>query len=129
MKRNLKAFNHPEVALCHCNCAAAQLATPPQAFVKQLPMCIFCVLTLCIFYVQISIIDLLNIFADHKYTMKILRMRRQLVPGPVVRLTVIKAKTRPGIEASSHRCKPFICNRNLKEPLAFKTLYMVISHN
>ena len=26
-------------------------------------------------------------------------MRRQLVPGPVVRLTVIKAKTRPGIEA------------------------------
>ena len=27
-------------------------------------------------------------------------MRRQLVPGPVVRLTVIKAKTRPGIEAS-----------------------------
>ncbi len=29
-------------------------------------------------------------------------MRRQLVPGPVVRLTVIKAKTRPGIEASVH---------------------------
>ncbi len=29
-------------------------------------------------------------------------MRRQLVPGPVVRLTVIKAKTRPGIEASSY---------------------------
>ena len=29
-------------------------------------------------------------------------MRRQLVPGPVVRLTVIKAKTRPGIEASLH---------------------------
>ena len=28
-------------------------------------------------------------------------MRRQLVPGPVVRLTVIKAKTRPGIEARS----------------------------
>ncbi len=28
-------------------------------------------------------------------------MRRQLVPGPVVRLTVIKAKTRPGIEASA----------------------------
>ncbi len=27
-------------------------------------------------------------------------MRRQLVPGPVVRLTVIKAKTRPGIEAN-----------------------------
>ena len=27
-------------------------------------------------------------------------MRRQLVPGPVVRLTVIKAKTRPGIEAT-----------------------------
>ncbi len=27
------------------------------------------------------------------------RMRRQLVPGLVVRLTVIKAKTRPGIEA------------------------------
>ncbi len=27
-------------------------------------------------------------------------MRRQLVPGPVVRLTVIKAKTRPGIEAA-----------------------------
>ncbi len=26
-------------------------------------------------------------------------MRRQLVPGLVVRLTVIKAKTRPGIEA------------------------------
>ena len=35
-------------------------------------------------------------------------MRRQLVPGPVVRLTVIKAKTRPGIEAtrevSAHLC-------------------------
>ena len=30
------------------------------------------------------------------------RMRRQLVPGLVVRLTVIKAKTRPGIEASSY---------------------------
>ncbi len=29
-------------------------------------------------------------------------MRRQLVPGPVVRLTVIKAKTRPGIEASMY---------------------------
>ncbi len=29
-------------------------------------------------------------------------MRRQLVPGPVVRLTVIKAKTRPGIEAKMH---------------------------
>ena len=29
-------------------------------------------------------------------------MRRQLVPGPVVRLTVIKAKTRPGIEANSY---------------------------
>ncbi len=29
-------------------------------------------------------------------------MRRQLVPGPVVRLTVIKAKTRPGIEATPH---------------------------
>ncbi len=29
-------------------------------------------------------------------------MRRQLVPGLVVRLTVIKAKTRPGIEASRH---------------------------
>ena len=29
-------------------------------------------------------------------------MRRQLVPGPVVRLTVIKAKTRPGIEAKSN---------------------------
>ncbi len=28
-------------------------------------------------------------------------MRRQLVPGLVVRLTVIKAKTRPGIEARS----------------------------
>ncbi len=28
------------------------------------------------------------------------RMRRQLVPGPVVHLTVIKAKTRSGIEAS-----------------------------
>ncbi len=28
-------------------------------------------------------------------------MRRQLVPGPVVRLTVIKAKTRPGIEANA----------------------------
>ena len=28
-------------------------------------------------------------------------MRRQLVPGPVVRLTVIKAKTRPGIEATT----------------------------
>ncbi len=27
-------------------------------------------------------------------------MRRQLVPGRVVRLTVIKAKTRPGIEAN-----------------------------
>ena len=27
-------------------------------------------------------------------------MCRQLVPGPVVRLTVIKAKTRPGIEAT-----------------------------
>ncbi len=27
-------------------------------------------------------------------------MRRQLVPGLVVRLTVIKAKTRPGIEAN-----------------------------
>ncbi len=27
-------------------------------------------------------------------------MRRQLVPGPVVRLTVIKAKLQPGIEAS-----------------------------
>ncbi len=26
-------------------------------------------------------------------------MRRQLVPGLVVRLTIIKAKTRPGIEA------------------------------
>ena len=66
LKRNLKAFNHLEVALGHCNRAAAQLATP-QALVKQLPMCIFCVLTLCIFCVQISIIDLLNIFADHKY--------------------------------------------------------------
>ena len=31
-------------------------------------------------------------------------MRRQLVPGPVVRLTVIKAKTRPGIEASVYQC-------------------------
>ncbi len=30
-------------------------------------------------------------------------MRRQLVPGPVVRLTVIKAKTRPGIEAILRR--------------------------
>ncbi len=29
-------------------------------------------------------------------------MRRQLVPGPVVRLTVIKAKTRPGIEATEN---------------------------
>ncbi len=29
-------------------------------------------------------------------------MRRQLVPGPVVRLTVIKAKTRPGIEANAY---------------------------
>ena len=29
-------------------------------------------------------------------------MRRQLVPGPVVRLTVIKAKTRPGIEATTN---------------------------
>ena len=27
-------------------------------------------------------------------------MRRQLVPGPVVCLAVIKAKTRPGIEAT-----------------------------
>ncbi len=27
-------------------------------------------------------------------------MRRQLVPGPAVPLTVIKAKTRPGIEAN-----------------------------
>ncbi len=53
LKRNLNAFNHPEVALGHCNCAAAQLATP-QAFVKQLPMCIFCVLPmhlLCAFSV------------------------------------------------------------------------------
>ena len=32
-------------------------------------------------------------------------MRRQLVPGPVVRLTVIKAKTRPGIEATSSSSK------------------------
>ncbi len=29
-------------------------------------------------------------------------MRRQLVPGLVVRLAVIKAKNRPGIEASYH---------------------------
>ncbi len=29
-------------------------------------------------------------------------MRRQLVPGLVVCLTVIKAKTRPGIEATLH---------------------------
>ncbi len=39
-------------------------------------------------------------------------MRRQLVPGLVVRLTVIKAKTRPGIEArdtvaSTHAGSPF----------------------
>ncbi len=50
---------------------------------------------------MISIINLLNIFADHKYTMKIWRMRRQLVQGLVVHLTVIKAKTRPGIEATA----------------------------
>ena len=36
-------------------------------------------------------------------------MRRQLVPGPVVRLTVIKAKTRPGIEASG--CHNFVLPR------------------
>ncbi len=35
-------------------------------------------------------------------------MRRQLVPGPVVRLTVIKAKTRPGIEAKP-ALAPFLC--------------------
>ena len=33
-------------------------------------------------------------------------MRRQLVPGPVVRLTVIKAKTRPGIEATKEATVP-----------------------
>ncbi len=33
----MKTFNHPEVALGHCNRAAAQLATP-QALVKQLAL-------------------------------------------------------------------------------------------
>ena len=50
LKRNLKTFNHLEVALGHCNRAAAQLATP-QVLVKQLPMCIFCVYSLCAFSV------------------------------------------------------------------------------
>ncbi len=39
-------------------------------------------------------------------------MRRQLVPGLVVRLTVIKAKTRPGIEARVDRALP-LKNANL----------------
>ncbi len=64
---------------------------------KQLPIYVhLCVLTLCIFCVQISII---NIFADHKYNENLTHARRQLVPGLVVRLTLIKAKTQPGIEA------------------------------
>ena len=36
-------------------------------------------------------------------------MRRQLVPGPVVCLTVIKAKTRPGIEASTGQTISELC--------------------
>ena len=49
-------------------------------------------------------------------------MRRQLVPGPVVRLTVIKAKTRPGIEASVNQ-KSTVKNRLLKINLQKSILY------
>ncbi len=49
------------------------------------------------------------------------RMRRQLVPGLVVRLTVIKAKTRPGIEA--RRKHEFVSR--MKEGLLFWTFLVL----
>ncbi len=48
--------------------------------------------------------------------MKIWLMRRQLVPGLVVRLTVIKAKTRPGIEAKP-RLARIKCQCSITTPL------------
>ena len=47
-------------------------------------------------------------------------MRRQLVPGPVVRLTVIKAKTRPGIEAR------FTRERSLTIDLIIEIRFLII---
>ena len=44
-------------------------------------------------------------------------MCRQLVPGPVVCLTVIKAKTRPGIEARIYTCKKERSYSNYSESL------------
>ncbi len=54
-------------------------------------------------------------------------MRRQLVPGPVVRLTVIKAKTRPGIEAMVDYAEIFpIITYNYNPIILF--FYLVYMH-
>ncbi len=51
-------------------------------------------------------------------------MRRQLVPGLVVRLTILKAKTWPGIEASYALASP-ACYRLLVHAQNYWILFLV----
>ncbi len=62
-------------------------------------------------------------------------MRRQLVPGLVVRLTIIKAKTQPGIEANSYihvlllkliTCVKAICSKTDTIRLFVPITYLLI---
>ncbi len=56
-------------------------------------------------------------------------MRRQLVPGPVVCLTVIKAKTRPGIEANVIRDVEEKINRSGVNKLCFDHTHQHLRYN